>query len=451
MRNRRSIVSLSILVALLAVPALAQYDPPFPPEEFAARRAAFYDKLGDGLAIVLGALEPADYSGFRQDNDMEYFTGVETQDAVLLLDGQAKKATLFLPTLSARELVKTGPHLQPGEEAAKLTGLDGVEDLGEFAPTILRTLLWRSFTGSEKVYVSALPVEIPAFDSAFDNFVHAQQPWDGRLTRYQTLVKWLRERAPTVEIASYTRMIAELRQIKSPREIEMMRKAAHLTALAENEAIRATRPGRYEYQVSAVAEFVMKAGGAQRLAWRNIVASGPNTLNWHYDANSRQMQAGDVVLADIGAEYNYYNADLTRTWPVSGRFTPEQRKMYDCLLETQKKAIAAVKPGATIKDLVKIMKEVFEQHGYGEYAGHGIGHFVGMATHDLGNYFEPFQPGQVFNVEPILEIPEKGIHMRLEDTVLITKDGHEVLTKEAPMEVEEIYKLYDEGSKLLDR
>jgi Xaa-Pro aminopeptidase len=452
----RQLVALALALALLpltAAPAAAggAYDPVFPKEEFAERRARFVEQAGDGIAIFLGALPRADYSQFRQNNTFYYFTGIETPGAVLVLDGTRKQATLYVPRFGEGEILASGPQLEPGAAAVELTGLDRVQPLDELAPSLLAGLTFRALFGTApKVYVSTLPEELPGPDQAVMHFLAAQLPWDGRLSREMQLVRWLRERQPLVEIVSHDPIVHALRRVKTPREIEKMREAGRLTAAAANEAIRATRPGRFEYQVSAVAEFVMKNGGARDLAFHNIVASGANANIWHYSANDAELKAGDLVLMDAGAEYDYYAGDITRTWPVGGRFTPEQERLYRAVLAARAKTIAAVKPGVTVEELRKTAHAVFEEHGVAEHAARGIGHMVGMAVHDIGSPTEPFVPGVVFNVEPILDLPEQGVHVRLEDTVLVTEEGHEVLTAASPVEIEEIYRLYDEGSRLVE-
>lgn len=436
---------LGLCLVLGSLPVQAQYRPAFPTEEFAARRAAFFEKIPDGIAIFLGAQTRSDFDSFRQNNNFYYFTGVETPNAILVLDGTKKKSHLFVPTFSARERRSEGPQLEPGNKAQELTGLDRVHPLDGFIP-FLAFLLVRG--GAETVYVSTWPEEVPAPDTAFAQFIKRQQPWDNRLTRGGYFLRWFRERFPLVEVKSYDRTVHAMRWVKSAREIEAMRQAGHLTALGLNEAVRATEPGMYEYQVAAAADFLYASGGAQRLAFAHIAASGPNGNIWHYFANNRRMQAGDLVLLDTGAEYNYYAADLTRTWPVSGRFTPEQEKMYRCVLEASLSVIAAIRPGVTVKQLSQISQEVYKKHGFEKYARPYIGHYVGLSVHDVGDRKEPFVPGVVFNVEPILDIPEKHIHIRLEDTILVTEDGHENFTRESPAQVEDLYRLLDEKSRL---
>lgn len=454
--TQRSVLALLALTTCLTVlptlPAAAAgaFDPAFPIDEFAARRDRLFDEIDDGVMVFLGALPRADYHGFRQNNTFLYLTGVETPGAVLVLDGGRRRSTLFIPRFSPNEIRAEGPQLEPGDEAAKLTGLDDVRPIDDLTGSLLGGLTFRTLFGqAPKVYISTLPEELPAADQAFTHFLASQLPWDGRLSREMELARWLRDRFPLVEIASHDSAVHALRRIKTEREKEAMRRAGRLTAEAVKEAIRATRPGRYEYQVSAAAEFVMKNGGAQRLAWDNIVASGANGNIWHYFTNDSEMHDGDMVVIDVGAEVDYYAADLSRVWPVSGRFTPEQVKMYECVLAAREKAIAAVRPGVTPRDLSAIAREVFEEHGFGDYALGGIGHLIGMSPHDVGSPMAPFEAGVVFNVEPILDIPEKHVHIRLEDTVLVTEDGHEVLTAASPVAIEEIYRLYDEGSRLI--
>lgn len=447
-------VYLAVLGTCLILGSLslqAQYTPGFPKEEFAGRRATFYEKIPDGIAVFLGALTPSGIDSFRQNNNFFYLSGVETPNAILILDGTAKKSHLFVPGFTPRERRAEGPQLEPGEKAQELTGIDGVHPLDGFIPMLIGLS-----AGAEKaVYVSMWPEELPAADSAFAQFLKQQQPWDSRLSRSGYFVRWFRERFPAATIKSYDQIMHALRRVKSPAEIDAMRQAGHLTALGANEAIRATEPGMYEYEIAAATDFIYASGGAQRLAFAHIAASGANGNIWHYFANKSRMKAGDVVLLDTGAEYNYYAADLTRTWPVSGRFTPEQEKMYRCVLDASKTVIAAIRPGVSMMELSRIAKEVYEKHGFGDIGpptGRSgrpyIGHLVGLSVHDVGDPNQPFVPGVVFNVEPILEIPEKGIHIRLEDTVVVTEDGHENMTGESPVEVEDLYHLYNEKSRL---
>jgi Xaa-Pro aminopeptidase len=259
-------------------------------------------------------------------------------------------------------------------------------------------------------------------------------------------VKALQQLLPQLALQDVNPFLDDLRWVKTPFEIELMRKSCQIGAEGVKEAIKGTRPGMFEYELEAAARYVYTRLGARGDAFRPIVASGSNTLIWHYSANNRQMKDGDVVYMDYGADYEYYTSDITRTWPVSGRFTAEQEKMYRCILEVRDTVIAAMKPGMTISKMQEIAEAVYKKHGYHQEflaVSRYIGHTVGISVHDVtpSDRLRPFEPGVVFNVEPILEIADKKIHLRLEDTVLITATGAENMTAGVPAGVEEIYAL----------
>jgi Xaa-Pro aminopeptidase len=240
--------------------------------------------------------------------------------------------------------------------------------------------------------------------------------------------------------------------VKTPYEIERLRRSGRMGAEATAEAIRATRPGMYEYEIAAAAQYVSTRLGADGDAFPPIVPSGPLTPIVHYMENRRQMQSGEIVYIDYGSDWEYYTSDITRTWPVSGRFTGEQEKMYRCVLEARNAIIAAIKPGATLNSLKDAAERVYQRHGYRDAflaTGRYIGHFVGISVHDVGGISgpwleKPFVTGVVFNVEPILQFPERKIHLRLEDTVVLTEKGAENLTAAVPAEIEPLYALIKE-------
>jgi Xaa-Pro aminopeptidase len=239
-----------------------------------------------------------------------------------------------------------------------------------------------------------------------------------------------------------TPLIDEMRVIKSTEEIEILRRNGKISAEGVKQAILATRPGVFEYQIEAAAMHVILRNGAKGAAYPPIVGSGPNSCIWHYDKNEREAQAGELVLMDFGADLDYLCMDITRTWPVSGRFTPEQREVYQIVLAVQKACIEAYKPGVTAADVRKHVAEVMEKKGIDPRGLRGgIGHYVGMCVHDVGPRGVPLEAGMVFAIEPALYYPEKNFGIRIEDTVLITEDGCEVLTKGVPKELEEIEKL----------
>jgi Xaa-Pro aminopeptidase len=252
----------------------------------------------------------------------------------------------------------------------------------------------------------------------------------------------LKERYPSFEFKDITPHIDVLRMIKSAEEIEVLRRNGRLTAEAVKQAMLASRPGVFEYEIEAAAMQVVLRGGAKGPAYPPIVGSGPNTCVWHYEKNARKTAAGDLVLMDFGADLDQLCMDITRTWPVSGKFTQEQREVYQVVLEVEKACITAYKPGATAADVQKYVEEVLKKKGLDSRGLRGgFGHFVGMCVHDVGTRVQALQEGMVFAIEPALYYPEKNIGIRVEDTVLITKDGCEVLTKNVPKEIDEVENL----------
>ena len=231
-----------------------------------------------------------------------------------------------------------------------------------------------------------------------------------------------------------------MRRVKDAQEIDRLREAGRISALGLKEAIRSAKPGMYEYQIAALATFVFYWNGASGPAFFPIVGSGPNSCLLHYSLNRRKMVSGDIVVMDFGADYEYYVSDITRTFPVSGKFSEDQAKVYRIVLEAQVAALDKIRPGATFGTLEEAIREVFGRVGYNKYISHAVGHYVGMSVHDVGKP-APFEAGTVIAVEPGIYMPEKNLGIRIEDTVLVTKDGYEILTGEAPKEISEIEKL----------
>lgn len=384
---------------------------PVPPDLLRARRAALLERIGAGVAIVRSA-EPRSIAGdypqdsdFRQSNDFFYLTGLETPGSILVLVARAGgggQEILYLPPRDPREERWTGPRLGPGPEAAELTGIVDV----------------RSSEGAA--------AEIEAL---------------------------LRTESPTGDTVAVGPHLAALRLVKDADELRRLRRAAEITAEAIREGMRATRPGMWEYELEAVIEYTFRRSGAERVGFPSIVASGPNSTILHYDKNRRQMQAGDLVVTDVGAEFGYYTADVTRTFPVSGRFTPRQRALYELVLGAQQAAIDAVRPGITLGQLDAIARRYMRERsgtlcgdaGCDRYFVHGLSHWLGMDVHDVGDYSTRLAPGMVFTIEPGLYLPEEGIGIRIEDDILVTAEGYEVLSDGVPRRPDEIEALMSSG------
>lgn len=417
----------AFLACALLLPASAAAQPgspagPVPVERLAARRAALFEALGDGVA-VLRAAEVKDIEGdypqdsdFREDNDFFYLTGVEAPGAWLVLVARRSgddRAVLFLPTRSAAAQRYLGPVLGPGPEATALTGIaetHAADSLDALLPGLLR--------GMPTVWVKR------GTRSAAWPFV-------------RELVEGRRGEA---ELADLRPPLAALRLVKDADELGRLRRAIALTGAGQAAGARAIRPGAWEYEVEAEVEAAFRRGGAERLGFPSIIGAGPNSTVLHYDKARRRMAAGELVVVDVGAEYGYYTADVTRTWPVSGRFTPRQRRLYALVLGAQEAAIAAVRPGVTVAELNRVAREWFRTNS-GDACGaescvryfvHGLSHWLGMDVHDVGSYAAPLAPGMVLTIEPGLYLPEEGIGIRIEDDVLVTADGREVLSAAIP-------------------
>jgi Xaa-Pro aminopeptidase len=331
--------------------------------------------------------------------------------------------------------------LYPGPGARRETGIDDVLELSMFEDELAGRR-----DSIRVLYTPLSPAETASTsrDRALQHDSARQRDlWDGRISRQAAFKQRLQSKLGDVSIRDLSPILDGMRRVKDAQEIERLRIAAHIGALGLREAMRSARAGMYEYQVAAVAEFIYSMRGAQGPAFFPIVGSGPNSCLPHYSANKRRMQNGDIVVMDFGADYRYYQSDITRTFPASGRFSKEQARVYQIVLDAQKAALSEVRPGATFGSIADAAKRVLQRSGYEGYLTHGVSHYIGMSVHDVGNQ-EPFEPGVVITVEPGVYMPEKALGIRIEDTVLVTQDGCEVLTGAAPKEILEIERLMSE-------
>jgi Xaa-Pro aminopeptidase len=242
------------------------------------------------------------------------------------------------------------------------------------------------------------------------------------------------------------RHIAALRQVKDADEIARLRKAIDITAEAHREVMRAAAPGMWEYELEATIEHTFRRRGAERVGFPSIIGSGINSTTLHYDKNRRRTEPGDLVVMDIGAEYGYYSADVTRTIPISGKFTARQRAIYDLVYGAHRAAIDSVRPGITLGRLQQIAQTYMRDHSgttcgdqpCTRYFIHGLSHWLGMDVHDVGQFNVPLEPGMVFTIEPGIYIPEERLGVRIEDDILVTATGGEVLSAAAPTTAAEV-------------
>jgi Xaa-Pro aminopeptidase len=435
------------LLLLLLLPArLPAQDSAFAKEEFAARRARLVELIPDGAALVFGGEDHGDNVRFRQAPDFFYLTGIEQPGTVLLVSGVTKRAIVFAPR-------------QPGDADAGLLDSTAQSRRGIEVLPMESFFAWLARTvtrpGVRTLYLPLTPPDDQLharFEAKLLEAMARDNPVFGHEAPLAALVERIRRAEPQIPVADVNPLLDSLRWIKTPYEVERLRRAGAIGAAAVAEAIRGTRPGMYEYELAAAARYVNTRLGARGDAFLPIVPSGPNAPDVHYEANTRRMEPGDLVYMDYGSDYDYYESDITRVWPVSGRFTAEQERMYRCVLEARNAIIAVMRPGVTIRQMQDAAEPVYERYGWKDAylrMGRYVGHFVGISVHDVGDIFgpgtsRPFRAGVVFNVEPVLEFPERKIHLRLEDTILITATGAENLTAGVPVAVDSIYRLIRE-------
>jgi len=439
MRMRPSLLLLATLALTgIALPSYAQRLG-YPPEEFVARRKALAAELKDGLVLLAGKTMPNVATRGHQDNDFYYLTGNEDLNAVLVMNAATGDAHLFLPQQTDGEIRSDGPNWLADPDAPKRYGYASIQPLSLAAEFLARqrsntARLWARLQEGDEVD-----------DARGMRAVHQarrmQNPFSAQLSEDTARIDLLRTRFSYFELQDVTPAIDRLRMIKTPREIEVLEANGRIAAEAIVKAIQATRAGRFEYEIEAEATYHHLRNGVQIAGYPAIVGAGRNGLVWHYQDNGKRLEPGETIVMDYGGALDYEVIDITRTWPVSGRFDDLQRRAYACVLEAQKAGIAAMRPGNTRKQTREIVEAVFKKHGFDTRWAGGAGHFVGMSVHDVGDASLPFAPGMVIAIEPILQIADKNLHVRIEDTVLITEGDPVVLTAAAPKEIDALLAL----------
>ncbi|MCA8980194.1 MAG: aminopeptidase P family protein [Planctomycetes bacterium] len=437
---------------LLVAPQEPAHVPPTPPlnircglgaDFHAGRRAALGEKLGnEGVLVLRGMHETRDYTRFHQDKTFWYLTGVESPDAAFAMDFETGRQVLFLPPHDERYEVWNGERWDAGDRwVTPLTGVDEIRSVDD-----MEAVLDEMIDDGDRVWISYHPwVTLSGgYDRAqpADN-AQARDPFDGRPNREKQLKTKLEERYGAA-VKNCAREIIELRLVKTEEELDALRRASVAGALAMNEAVRSTRSGLGEWELDSLMAWVQRRNGAAGSAYHPIVGSGANSLTLHYQANDRRMQDGDILLIDYGPEIDHYVTDITRTWPVNGNFTDRQAELYDAVLAAQLAGIEAAKPGATIGSVTGAANGVLVERGFSSLIRHGVCHWVGMEVHDPGDYATVLSPGMVFTIEPGLYEPATDIGIRIEDVVVITEDGCEVITSDAPKSREDMERLVAE-------
>ncbi len=437
---KRTVVGWSIFILLFVGSAFAGLL--FDKAEYAARRAKLMEKIPDGAAVIFGAQPLTSYHDYRQNNDFFYLCGVEVPNAVLVIDG-VRKTSLLLFTATERILRNEGLSLDLLKNPQEVTGIERVAPAEE-----LDMVLTMLANQGRIIYTPFKPEEL-AREASLEKLRTLQRnmilhPWDGRQTREGRFVSLLRERFPGLEVRDCSPLIWEMRTIKSPAEIEVMRRAARIGVKAMNELMKAARPGMYEYELAAIFQYVCKKEGAQDLAYYIIISSGENHPYVHYYKHDRRLEDGDFLVVDAGPDVDYYDTDITISFPANGKFTPRQKEVYEAAKAVHEANLRVYRPGLTLEQCRKEVEEILQKQGfdlskdYFKRMRGGFGHYVGMAVHDVGGGPTVLQPGMVFANEPLLIYPEEKLGVRVEDTVLITETGCENLTAGIAREVKDI-------------
>ncbi len=376
---------------------------------------------------------------FRQGNAFAYLTGVDTPGAWLVLWPNSEREVLYLSPPSGHP-VMNGPSSdpKPGPEAANALGFLEVKSssklLGELFTAIDDPMRREGGPRRNAIVYTMNP-----------------RPAEAATTPEAKFVRFLRQGAPTTEFKDLGPIVGEMRKAKSPAELALLRRAIAITGQANEEVVKVLRPGLGEYQLEARVLGAFLDGGAVRPSFASIIGSGPNATIPHYFANSRTMEEGDLLVVDIGAEYKLYAADVTRTYPVGGTFTPRQREIYQLVLDAQSEAERHMKPGGARlgemtmfvasylkKSPLRAKDEAGREHTMDHFFIHGLGHYLGMDVHDVGDTFKPVQVGEVFTIEPGIYIRSENIGIRIEDDYLMTPEGPEKLSRGIPSDPAEI-------------
>jgi Xaa-Pro aminopeptidase len=448
MNNKRLTCLAWALLMAISSHALSAAPLLFDRQEYTARRSRLMDKIPDGIAIILGATTPAGDREFRQGHDFAYFTGVEIPDAYLVLDGVRRESFLFF-TIGEKEAEGEGLPLDLIRNPKEITGIDRVlpaEQFGSFLAGLGQRV---------RVFFTMFKPEELGAENTNEKFNALQRtmtlnPWDGRLTRELQFVRQLRDRFPQLDVRDCSALVWDLRKIKSPAEIEVMRRAARIGVKAHNALIQSTRPGVSEKALEAVFEFVCRVEGAADMAYTPILMSGKNHAFGHYHKYDRILKDGDLIILDAGPDYADYHVDISTTFPASGSFTPRQKELYEAALAVRDVCQANYRPGVTFKQVGAAVEAMLKEKGLDRFARDfrgiirygGYNHMIGLATHDVTGTFagpdEVLAPGFVFACDIQLFRLEEEIGIRIEDTIAVTGTGYENLSLGVPRTIAEI-------------
>jgi Xaa-Pro aminopeptidase len=420
---------------------------------YAARRAKLAAQIDSPILLwgFTGREESAQTYMFAQEDNFYYLTGHNeegaglvimpaarnTQGAVPVTAWDGPQEMLFLPPKNPAKEKWNGLRISPSDPGIQSrTGFVSVQPFPEMRATLEKL---------SKIYPTLYTI-LP-YEKENGGYPHEKE-----------VVDWIHTSVPQTKLKDIRANIEGLRQIKSPGEIAFLTQAIELSVDAQLAAMRMMRPGLHEYEISAKMVEVHAMGGSEAEGYAPIVGAGPNSTALHYDKLARKIEDGDIVVLDVGAQYAGYSADITRTLPANGKFTPRQREIYEIVLGAQNAALATIKPGMDYcqkgsKSVHKIAFDYINSHGkdlqgksLGQYFIHGLGHDIGLDVHDPGEYCKALEPGMVITVEPGIYIPEESLGVRIEDDILITETGYKFLSERLPRNPDEIEKIMAESA-----
>ncbi len=394
-----------------------------PAEVYRKRRRALMDKLKTGATLVVNE---ARFDGLREGMDFYYLTGIDEPGAALLLDPASPEVEMLL-----------------------LAPLDVERGRWEGERAILPSLALELTSGIAHVHrTQSLPgLLVQACGHGPLNFVGdfaaAPAPKPQVMQRYAEAV----DRTYGCTVVDKHGLLGRMREVKDADEQKLLRKGVEHTAAGHAAVVAMLKPGVREFEVKDVVEAGFRKSGSRHVAYDSIVGSGPNGAVLHYPKDDRVMKDGELLVLDAGAEAEYYATDVTRTYPVNGKFSPEQREVYDVVLKAQAAGIAAAKAGVTEHTIELAVKKVIDEAGYHDAMLHGCCHFVGLEVHDAGDYEAPLPAGAVITVEPGIYLPQRGFGVRIEDEILLTATGAEVITRGIPKDPDELERLMAAAKK----
>lgn len=402
---------------------------------FARNRKNLFTQIENNSIVVLFSGKAPKKSAdekypFTINRNFYYLCGIEEQNIMIILSkvDEVQETTLFIEKADPVRAKWVGETISE-EKAKEISGITTIKYV-------------ENFTGALHNCLGGDEVEHIYFDLERDS-------WSAEITYAQNFARECKDKYPQIRVKDVYPMIAELRKLKSHEEVEALREAIRITDEGIKSLMENAKAGIYEYQLEACFDFVLKSSGIKDYAFKTIAASGKNATVLHYESNDSMIEKDSLILFDLGAQYKYYNADISRTFPVSGKFSKRQKTFYNIVLKAQAAVIEAIKPGVPFSRLNEIVKEIYfeelsklemvkDESDVAKYYYHGVSHFLGLDTHDVGSRKGELKSGMVLTVEPGIYIEEEKIGIRIEDDILVTENGCENLSKSIIKTVDEI-------------